>query len=92
MPTLTVDGLALDVVSTPSWSMGGFAHGGPVIPFIEAQVRVPPSVPTIRLDKSNAHVLLDLGAGRRVEGFGMWRAGRLSVESDLVWLRFEGAM
>jgi hypothetical protein len=33
---------------------------------------------------------LDLGNGRTVEGYGMWRIGELSLEGSVAALHFEG--
>jgi hypothetical protein len=90
MATLTINDLTLEVIGTPAWSKAGQHGGKPTGAFIAAQVSVPASVPTISLDKENAHVVLALDDGRKVEGRGMWRAGRLSSNGYVVSLRFEG--
>jgi hypothetical protein len=90
MPTLAIDDLTVDVVGLPTWSEGGHHQGRLLAPFIEAMVRVLPSVPTIKLDRSNAHIVLTLDTGGRVEGHGMWLVGGLRTNGDVAMVRFEG--
>lgn len=90
MATLTIDDLTLNVVGTPSWSKNGQHRGMPSQGFIEAQVRVPASVLTTELDRTNAHILLTLDSGGRVEGYGMWRVGSLVSNGYVASVRFEG--
>lgn len=87
MPTLTIDGVSLEVVGIPSWSEGG---GSPSAAYIEATVRVPGSIRLLDLDKSDVRVVLDLGDGSSVAGQGMWRVGRLQTDGGTATLRFEG--
>lgn len=90
MATLTIDDVTLEVVGTPDWATAGLRHGRPSQAFIAAVVNVPPSVMLNDLDKTSAHVVLELGGGRRVEGQGMWRTGDLSSNGYVASLRFEG--
>jgi hypothetical protein len=77
MTTLTIDDVTLDVVGMPSWSEGGQPRG---VPFIEASVRVPGDRPTRDLDRTNAHVVLNLDDGSSVEGFGLWLVGGAALK------------
>jgi hypothetical protein len=90
MSTLSVNGLIFDILGAPSWGTGGHHAGRPLVPFIGATVRVPPSVPTIKLDSDNAHVVLMLDNGRRIEGRGMWLVGGLRTNDDIAPVRYEG--
>jgi hypothetical protein len=91
MPTLTIDDLTLDVIGAPSWRDGGRRRGKPrAAAFIAAQVSVPASVPTICLDRENAHVVLAFDDGSKVEGRGMRCTGSLSSNGFVVSLQFEG--
>jgi hypothetical protein len=83
MPTLTVDGLELEVTDAPTWSRGAAAT-------ITAQVHIPASQSITDLDKTNADVVLDIGDGRRVVGAGMSLAGPARTNGDHAFLRFEG--
>jgi hypothetical protein len=86
MPTLTVDGLALEVTDVPSWSPG--AQGSTAT--IAAQVHIPASQSITDLDKTNADVALDLGDGRTAVGAGMSLVGPARTNGDRAFLRYEG--
>lgn len=86
MPTLTVDGLALEVTDSPSWSPG--AQG--IAATIAAQVHIPASQSIMDFDKTNADVVLDIGDGRRAVGAGMSLVGPARTNGDRAFLRFEG--
>lgn len=91
MAKLTIDGLELEVTGSPSWSSGGLTKDVPNTAFISAQVRLPASLSLHELDKTNAHVVLELGNGEGTAvGDGMSFAGTLRANGDRAFLRFEG--
>jgi hypothetical protein len=86
MPTLIVDGLALEVTDSPTWSPG--VQGTAAT--ITAQVHIPASQSITDLDKTNAEVVLDIGDGRTAVGAGMSLVGPARTNGDRAFLRFEG--
>lgn len=89
--TLTVNGITLEVIGTPSWSAGGVdSRGMPAVPHIAATVRIPAAVATQDLNSGDATVLLDLGRDGSIAGRGLWQVGGLPVMGDLVTLHFDG--
>jgi hypothetical protein len=86
MPTLIVDGLALEVTDSPSWSPGTQS----TLASIAAQVHIPASQSITDLDKTNAEVVLDIGDGRTATGRGMSLVGPARTNGDRAFLRFEG--
>jgi hypothetical protein len=91
MATLTIDGVTLEVVGTPDWAKFSVRNGRPSQAFIAAMVQVPASVMLTDLtEKTNAHVVLELGDGRKVEGHGLWRTGDTSSNGYIATIQFEG--
>jgi hypothetical protein len=86
MPTLIVDGLALEVTDSPAWSLG--SEG--TVATIAAQVHIPLSQSITDLDKTNADVVLDIGDGQTAVGTGRSLVGPARTNGDRAFLRFEG--
>jgi hypothetical protein len=86
MPTLIVDGIALEVTDSPSWSPG--AQG--TAASIAAQVHVPASQSIMDLDKTNAEVVLNIGNRQMAVGTGMSLVRAPRTNGDRAFLRFEG--
>jgi hypothetical protein len=91
MAKLMIDGLALEVTGSASWLSGSLTKDNSTSAFISAQVHLPASLALNELDKSDAHVVLELGKGGRIAvGDGMSLVGSLRANGDRAFLRFEG--
>ena len=90
MISMTLDDLTPVVVGSPGWAKACQYRGRPSQAFTATRVRVPAFVLTSAPDETDAHVVLVLDDGRRVEGHGMWRIGGMASDGYVASLRFEG--